>query len=339
MVKTQESDNESFFSMSKTPLVSVIVPNFNHAKFLERRLTTVYNQSFKDIEVILLDDHSTDNSCKILENYQSKNFTNTILHVNDKNSGSGYLQWEKGISLAQGEYIWIAESDDYCELSFLENVIPLLAENKKISLAFCQTICVNEHGKKLWQTNKTFETPESNGRSFALRRLLIKNHIVNGSMVVFRKSAYDKCQSRISFHKYKYVSDVLLWTLLSLTGCVNASPLHLNYFVRHSNATTINADDNAKVLAENLELLKSAVHFPEFNWLEKLRLKVRIIELQNKYVARRDFARETNFNCKSEYGLALTTFATLYNGVYSVVSNGKSLIVKILKQVRKNGRK
>lgn len=55
--------------MDKTPLVSIIIPNFNHSRFLRERLESVFNQTFEDFEVILLDDASTDNSVEILEEY------------------------------------------------------------------------------------------------------------------------------------------------------------------------------------------------------------------------------------------------------------------------------
>ncbi len=109
------------------PLVSIILPNFNHAPFLQKRLDSIFNQTWQNFELILLDDCSTDSSLKTLEKY--KNHPN-VSHfiVNDKNSGSPFKQWEKGISLAKGDYIWIAESDDFCELNFLESQLTHLKQ-------------------------------------------------------------------------------------------------------------------------------------------------------------------------------------------------------------------
>lgn len=102
------------------PLVSVIVPNYNHASFLVERLESIYNQTYKNIEVILLDDCSTDNSREILSYYAKKYAHKTITLFNDVNSQRVFRQWNKGLNVAKGELIWIAESDDYCELDFLE---------------------------------------------------------------------------------------------------------------------------------------------------------------------------------------------------------------------------
>ncbi len=89
--------------MDKTPLVSIIIPNFNHSRFLRERLESVFNQTFEDFEVILLDDASTDSSVEILEEY-AKDPRVSHLVVNKENSGSPFRQWQRGIELSQGKY-------------------------------------------------------------------------------------------------------------------------------------------------------------------------------------------------------------------------------------------
>jgi len=102
--------------------VSVIIPNYNHSKFLRKRINSVLDQTFQKFEVIILDDCSSDNSKEIIEEYR---FNNKISHIvyNDINSGSTFKQWEKGIQLAIGDLIWIAESDDWCEPNFLSILV------------------------------------------------------------------------------------------------------------------------------------------------------------------------------------------------------------------------
>ena len=105
--------------------ISIIIPNYNHAKYLPQRLESVYNQTYQDFEVILLDDCSNDDSVTILNTY-AKHLKTSHVVFNDKNSGNTFTQWAKGIALAKGDFIWIAESDDVADLSFLE--ISLFAE-------------------------------------------------------------------------------------------------------------------------------------------------------------------------------------------------------------------
>ncbi len=103
--------------MVTEPAVSIIVPNYNHEIHLLKRLETIFNQTFRDFEVILLDDASTDESRKILEEYAGRPEVTHFL-VNTENSGSAFQQWKKGIRLAEGDYVWIAESDDFSDRYF-----------------------------------------------------------------------------------------------------------------------------------------------------------------------------------------------------------------------------
>ena len=95
------------------PTVSVIVPNYNHARYLRQRIESVLGQTYQDFEVILLDDCSTDESRSVLGEYAKD--PRVRIEFNEKNSGSTFKQWNKGVRLARGEYIWIAESDDYAD--------------------------------------------------------------------------------------------------------------------------------------------------------------------------------------------------------------------------------
>ena len=101
------------------PKVSVIVPNYNHERFLRQRIDSILAQTFRDFELILLDDCSTDYSREILREYASDPHV-THAEFNEVNSGSTFKQWNKGVRLAQGKYVWIAESDDYANPHFIE---------------------------------------------------------------------------------------------------------------------------------------------------------------------------------------------------------------------------
>lgn len=97
--------------------VSVIIPNYNYARFLQQRIESVLAQTYTDYEIILLDDASTDDSVSILNHYKT-NSRVAHLEINSVNTGSPFAQWQKGISLSRGKYIWIAESDDAADASF-----------------------------------------------------------------------------------------------------------------------------------------------------------------------------------------------------------------------------
>ncbi len=121
-----------------TPAVSVIVPNYNHEPYLEERLETIYKQDFKDIEVILLDDASTDQSVRILEKYTNLYPAITILLCNKENSGSVFKQWGKGAAMARAKLLWIAESDDVSDERFLRLMLPQMSDSE-VMLGYCQS--------------------------------------------------------------------------------------------------------------------------------------------------------------------------------------------------------
>src|ERR1041384_7243968 len=99
------------------PAVSVIIPNYNHARYLRRRVESVLGQTYQDFEVILLDDGSTDDSRGIIASYEGD--ARVTIAMNAANSGSVFKQWNKGVQMARGRYVWIAESDDYAGPGFL----------------------------------------------------------------------------------------------------------------------------------------------------------------------------------------------------------------------------
>ncbi len=121
--------------MSSIPSVSVIIPNYNHAEFLEQRIECVVNQSYSNFEVIVLDDKSTDESLEIINKYEEHPRISSII-TNGKNSGSVFKQWVRGISNSGGKYLWIAESDDYANVDFLKEMVALAEKNPSAGLVF-----------------------------------------------------------------------------------------------------------------------------------------------------------------------------------------------------------
>jgi glycosyltransferase involved in cell wall biosynthesis len=120
------------------PAVSVIVPNYNHGNHLTQRLDSILNQTFQDLELIILDDRSTDNSRQVIERYRSDPRVKHIIY-NETNSGSPFKQWENGVAASVGEWLWIAESDDYCSEIFLETLLDEADPAKRIGLIYCDS--------------------------------------------------------------------------------------------------------------------------------------------------------------------------------------------------------
>ncbi|EAZ92060.1 glycosyltransferase family 2 protein [Crocosphaera chwakensis] len=180
------------------PKVSIIIPSYNHAKFLEQRLDSIFNQTYQDFEVIFLDDASSDNTKEIFSKYTDHPKVKKVI-FNSQNSGSPFKQWNKGVKEAQGEYIWIAESDDYADRKFLETLVPLLEENPKIGIAYCQSLQINEKSQITKSYSNYTEDIDKNrwnnsfinsGIDEVTNYLIVKNTIPNASAVLMRRKAY-----------------------------------------------------------------------------------------------------------------------------------------------------
>lgn len=110
------------------PLVSVIVPNYNHARFLPERLQSIYDQTYRNIELIVLDDASTDDSCAVIPQLLADCPFPHRTAFNKTGTGNPFRQWQRGLEMARGELVWICESDDFADPAFLEHLVPSFAE-------------------------------------------------------------------------------------------------------------------------------------------------------------------------------------------------------------------
>ena len=222
------------------PKVSVVIPNYNHARFLRRRIESVLSQSFQDFEVILLDDFSTDDSRSILSEYADD--PRVRIEFNQKNSGSPFKQWNKGVALANGEYIWIAESDDYADERFLERLVAVLEAEPEAAFAYCRSWRVSAddrldgfldvlHLAALDPTRWTADY-SADGRDECRNYFMASNFIGNASSVVFRKAIYERVGGADA--TLRLSADWKLWAAMALTGRVVYLSEPLNYYRFHS---------------------------------------------------------------------------------------------------------
>lgn len=232
--------------MSTTaPLVSVILPNYNHLPFLQKRIDSILRQTFQDFELIILDDCSTDSSRELLDKY-SNNFKVSQIIYNTTNSGSTFSQWQKGFNIAQGEYIWIAESDDYADATFLEKLVGELQQDSKNMIAFSKSHIIDSKGVLLnedWDRTKVKEdiaVSHFGGVEFVKARMLFNNSIYNASMVVFRKSAIEGVNRQYS--NLTYSGDWMFWIDICLQGNVIRYNEKLSYFRQHQQKVTPRAE-------------------------------------------------------------------------------------------------
>lgn len=178
------------------PEVSVIIPNYNHAHYLRQRIESVLNQTYKNFELIILDDSSSDNSKEIVNEYAHHSRVKKIV-FNKENSGSPFKQWKLGVELAQGKWIWFAESDDYADERFLETLLSAVEGQTNVGLIYCDSKIVIENTvtdktfaaikNKKFKTSRWSENHLNIGVNEIENYLLSDGTINNTSAVLFRK--------------------------------------------------------------------------------------------------------------------------------------------------------
>lgn len=201
--------------------VSVIIPNYNYADYLPKRIESVLNQTYPVHEIIILDDASSDNSREVIEKYQKMYPLKIKSIYNDTNSHNVFKQWKKGMDAANNDFVWIAEADDLAEPTFLECLIDKF-QSDDVVIAYTESVMIDESGKKigdnylawvkdvddkLWKNDFVMD-----GVEFITKALSIKNVIPNVSAVLFRKQ--DFVDAFKIAEKYKVAGDWMFYIQL-----------------------------------------------------------------------------------------------------------------------------
>ncbi|MBS1504493.1 MAG: glycosyltransferase family 2 protein, partial [Bacteroidetes bacterium] len=234
------------------PLVSAVIPNYNHERFLGERIESVLNQTYPAVEVILMDDCSTDNSRTVIGRYTSHPAVTKVLY-NTVNSGSPFMQWKKGIEESSGTIIWIAESDDVARPDFLARMVDILQKEPAANVAYAASTSSPESfsDPRLSAADEGYEY--FNGRDFISRYMLTNTAITNASAVVFRRSAVDD-EILSGITEYRYAGDWLFWSHLLAKGGVAKSSVVLNYFRRHPGSVASQSDRRGVFITEGLRV-------------------------------------------------------------------------------------
>lgn len=275
----------------KNPLVSVIIPNYNHAKYLDERIQSVLNQTYQNFEVIILDDVSTDNSKEAIEKYRNNEHVSHIVY-NEVNSGSTFKQWHKGFDLAKGKLIWIAESDDSCEPTLLSTLVNELLNDEELVLAFCNSMIVDEEGNKkhIIQQKDWQKDIHESGKAFIHDYLYIDNLIYNASSAVFKKDAALHIDKQ--YTAYKGSGDWLFWIEICELGNISMVKQPLNYFRKHyGNVTTkmmcngIQQIENKRIfdyLKERSLISNRAAYFHKLNNLYAYKYGIKFVDEKSR---------------------------------------------------------
>ncbi len=309
------------------PLVSVIVPNYNHAAYLCYRIDSILAQTFQDFELIILDDCSTDNSRDVLLEYENHPKVSHII-FNDRNGGSTFRQWNKGIELVKGKYIWIAESDDMAAPEFLETVVKEFEKRPAVGLIYTASKLIDENNVVTYEalyTDTCDNLVEYEGENFIRQKLSLNNSIWNASMMMFRKSVYPSPEKQKLFLNMHYCGDWFFYVLLSEQMDVLEIKKPLNFFRVHSRNVSSEAEKKGLTFIEGLEIY----HYiqKKLNFVNRLNLAVVWAKKYNKYQRRFHYSRNTKKSIKN-------LLFSRYLGIYLI-----NIPVSFYYSLKRKGRK
>jgi glycosyltransferase involved in cell wall biosynthesis len=187
--------------MKTLPLVTIITPAYNRAGFLEETILSVLNQNYPNLEYIVLDDGSTDDTVN-----RVKQFDNKLIFKSHRNIGE-VATVNKGFSMAHGEIIGVVNSDDPLLPGAINQFVKFLQENPEIVVAYSDWIVIDGKGRKI----KNVVT-----KDYDYKYMLKTHNCPLGGSAFFRKELLTKLKGRDA--SFKYVSDYDFWLRAGLIG-------------------------------------------------------------------------------------------------------------------------
>jgi len=245
------------------PKISVIIPCFNHGRFLRQRVSSILQQNYNNLEIIFLDDKSTDESLPLFRQLMLEFGFDAKIILNDKNSGNIFSQWRRGFQRAAGDLIWICESDDYCEPNFLSQLVHHFAD-RSVMLAFgriqfCDSNGDMVQGLDLYRDtsspgawNNTVKMPAAHWFKGAFSE---KNLIPNVGGCLFR-AQFVEDDIWTEAELYRIVGDWYLYLALSRTGQIVYEPAAISYFRQHGQNTSTRSFHGKEYYKEHYQIAK-----------------------------------------------------------------------------------
>ena len=187
------------------PKVSVVIPAHNRARFLPACLHSILAQSFKDFEVIVVNDGSTDSTAQIVASFPVRYFY-------QENKGAPAAR-NKGLELAQGEYITFLDSDDILLEGALQKPADLLDKYPLVGFTYAQAYVIDEEGHIFGMWSKPAREPYIREGREELRRLMLGNYIPSPTVMVRRR-----CLEEVGAYDTSFVhgsQDFDLWVRLA----------------------------------------------------------------------------------------------------------------------------
>lgn len=270
--------------MSAAPrpgLVTVVVASYNHARFLERRMDSLIAQTYRDLEIIVIDDRSPDGSVEILRRYERDPRVRIIV----REANAGWVEVSnQGVELATGEFVLFGNCDDSCDPRMIERLVDAMRVNSSAGIAFCRSKFTDVDDGVI---GDDFATREAAFRDYCTRDALIDAArmsrflldscaIPNLSAALIRASVFGAV-GKLSAD-YRVCSDWDFFFRVAARYDVAYVAEPLNHFRQHE--ATIRSTVKDRVINEEMfRLLLGEIRRLPLSFAERCRYRTRVMYL------------------------------------------------------------
>ncbi|MDD2384959.1 MAG: glycosyltransferase [Sulfurospirillaceae bacterium] len=250
--------------MRKTePLVSVLIPSYNHESYIKEAVLSVVNQTYNNIELIIVDDGSSDKTTDILRELHKKYNFNLSLQEN-----KGIIPTLKILrQKAKGKYIALLASDDYFHCEKIEKLVGFLEHNPQYAMVYSKITIVDNNSNKLMKIEECYKS----GRIF--EELLMGDFFINSVSVLINKEVYMQFD-----YDEGYIEDFQMWLKIAKCYEIGFCNEFLSYYRKHDNHLSSNilkmqeAERNILNLYKNEPSYAQAICKWNLRWLSNTAL-------------------------------------------------------------------
>jgi glycosyltransferase involved in cell wall biosynthesis len=301
-------------SSGKLGLVSVVVASYNHAEYLEQRMDSLINQTYQDIEILVIDDCSTDNSLEVLRRYESHPKVRLI--VREQNGGWVAVS-NQGVENSSGEYVIFANCDDACDPLMIERLVDAMKSNPSAGIAFCRSFLVDKDDYVL---GDDLNIQESSFRTRCARNTLISGDemgrfllhscvIPNLSAALFRTECFIVVGDLSA--EYRACSDWDLFFRVASKYDIVYVTEPLNRFRQHD--TTIrNTMKGRATFEEYFRVMLGNMKMLDLTMTERARTRMRVMSLWAVHIVSPSTSGLSNFPYHFRRVFELDPYALLF---------------------------
>lgn len=262
-------------------LISVIIPVYNAEKYIRKCIESVLNQTYRNLEIILIDDGSTDNSYSVCQEY---NNNSSVKIIHKENEGVSKAR-NYGIDISNGKYLIFIDADDYISCDMIEKLYKNIKENNA-DISMCNIIRINEKGQYIDKFNKNIDKKEKKVEilsrdEFISNILDYRCYFTYATNKLIKKEVLKKVRFNEEIH---YNEDGVFFLELSnnIKKAVYIEPVELYFYLQNSNSANAQKfNERSITIIKSFEIFET--YFNEFNYKNKCYFAYRYVSYFLEY--------------------------------------------------------